>query len=294
VLTQIIFRQGRSHRREGFTLIELLVVIAIIAILAAMLLPALAAAKRKAALGVCLSNQKQLELAWQMYADDNNSLLISMQTKVSTDWRIGQTTTPGNWNTLAKPDPAGLTGADLARWRTEEGYRECPLFSLAPNPDVVHCPGDNRLNQNIFAWDSYSGAAGLNGESLGAKTPNITNLMVKMTEIKRPTDRFVWAEEMDSRGDNINAWDFNIGPAPKFLGSAWIDSPAAYHLNSSTFSWADGHAANHRWLVQDTIDMANSTDTSTSDGVKFYHTPNPANNADVLFVAQSFPCPINP
>ncbi|MBU6410014.1 MAG: prepilin-type N-terminal cleavage/methylation domain-containing protein, partial [Verrucomicrobia bacterium] len=290
-----------SAPRRGFTLIELLIVITIIAILAALLGPALAAAKKHATIATCLSNQKQLTLGWQLYADDNHGLLASTQCKTKKDWRIGAQATGGTpppWNSLNVPVPSITDPIAKVKWETEEGYREGVLFSYAPNVDVLHCPGDNRWEANEDAWDSYSGMQGLNGEVLGGEKHIIP--LTKESQIAHPADRFVFIEEMDSRGDNINSWDFNIGPAPQFNGSFWVDSPAAYHIDSSTFSFGDGHAESHRWLMPDTLFLARSTEDSkgsSSTGTaatpadesnpKFYRKPTPdiVHNVDVTYIA---------
>ena len=265
-------------------MIELLVVIAIIAILAAMLLPALARAKQKAAMASCVSGQKQMALAWAMYCDDNNEKVVNFTTflnsKGEPPWRYSTPPVPA-------VIPSGTDPRTAAVLSVQAGYEQGSLFKYCPNYMVIHCPTDPRFSRPLnqgFSLGSFSGVGGLNGE-YG------TSGLFKRTDLRQPAGRLLWVEENDPRGENADSWMFQpAGTVPKFVGSEFEDSGACYHGNASTFSWADAHASTRKWKNAAFIAFCASMDPN-----KYGNTPKAFQAPDdCLFIAQSWPCQINP
>ena len=239
----------------GFTLIELLVVIAIIAILAAMLLPALSKAKLRAQGIGCMNNTHQLMMAWRMYAEDNREVLpYAYATTADVApyvWVPGYLdsdvpTAPDNWNldiTVRKSLLAPYCAKAIGIW---------------------HCPADTSTgiddkNQRVPRVRSVSmnNWVGVNGNSPGngyrgnwglATTPPYV-VFRKMTQFVKPGPAMTYVI-LDERQDSINDAYFvtEMDGYPNLATTKIVDYPASYHGRAAGFAFADGHSEIHKWL----------------------------------------------
>jgi prepilin-type N-terminal cleavage/methylation domain-containing protein/prepilin-type processing-associated H-X9-DG protein len=231
-----VVKKARCHAR-GFTLIELLVVIAIIAILAALLLPALSKAKIKAQGIYCMDNLKQLQLAVEMYSGDNAGKFPENpgSTVTLNSWVTGRLT----WDSTGAPNPDNtntllLTAGEIGPYVAKStGIFKCPA-------DVVpgaRGPRVRSVSMNGFVGDvlNINGYANMNpGWKRFLKTSDLTS--------PGPVNTWVMLDECpDSMNDDFFAVIMQSG-------AKWTDVPASTHNGAGGFSFADGHAEIKKWM----------------------------------------------
>jgi prepilin-type N-terminal cleavage/methylation domain-containing protein/prepilin-type processing-associated H-X9-DG protein len=233
---------------RGFTLLELLVVIAVIAILAALLLPALNRGKAAAQGAQCTSNIRQLIVAWQMYSHDNGD-----QLPCNADGQDGKGVFT-NWVAGTMSSPVDATNTSLLIDREQSAFAQ-----YISAPAVYKCPGDKSRFVRSMSMNCRMNPTRIGGVPAfmeGGSSP--WEIYRKSQQIRKPDWIFVI---LDERSDSINDGYFavdmtNTGsrdgtgtPNPYWI----IDYPAIYHNQAGRISFADGHVETHRWLEPTTL-----------------------------------------
>jgi prepilin-type N-terminal cleavage/methylation domain-containing protein len=248
--------------RKGFTLIELAVVLATVALLAAMLLPALAQTRQNSQVIECLANQRQLAVAWMMYARDNNDKLVPVGSLAYQPANFGENPLidtqlqPGG--ALAQFCPGNLQSTVMVAGRYSTNWIKAGLiYPYVQNIAVYKCPADlSKVPYNFSATfpvpsdRTYSVNCYVGGMQWW--NPSY-KLYRKLSDMNRPGPSHTWVFIEESPA-TIDDCYFALDPATPNL---WFNSPAVLHGNASVMTYADGHSEAHRWTDGNMINDKN-------------------------------------
>ncbi|MEI7729336.1 MAG: prepilin-type N-terminal cleavage/methylation domain-containing protein [Verrucomicrobiota bacterium] len=256
---------AQRFERAGFTVVELLIVIAIIAVLAAIMLPALNRSMEQGRSIHCLNNLKQLQLCWNMYADDNEEELPPnyFNFNPGLNVRTSSASSPNNVSWCPGNPRVDLTTANI-----ENGK----LYPYNRSALIYRCPSDRSsvedANGNLMPKPrtrSYNMSASANSDpALLGMPPNGIPFFKRFTDILNPSPErlFVLIDE----NENV-CWDaqFGLYPANSRCGDYWFDQPSDRHNMGANISFADGHVEHWRWAFPKIVEsvpqrFANSQD----------------------------------
>jgi prepilin-type N-terminal cleavage/methylation domain-containing protein/prepilin-type processing-associated H-X9-DG protein len=247
-MTTKIQTRGPRRDADAFTLIELLVVIAIIAILAAMLLPALSKAKTKAQGISCINNLKQLMLGWVMYAVDNQDRIartggLDVYTANPNDPRI----LPGGlWEQWCpgSVDPVLAGTSSTNKLFIERGM----FYPLVRSLKVYKCPADQNSYLGTPTVRSMSMNAWFNPINPWNQSPRPGKVLRKLSDMTTLAPVNTWVTIDENPGSINDGWFVvNVTLPAQRAGLQWIDYPASFHNNAGGLSFADGHAEIRKW-----------------------------------------------